>query len=158
MTTRTEEHRQGGRRQGDRRRIALTLDELAQRQHTERRRLEQRIADRQSPRRKHLRIAVLEGDLAAAWPPKHDVPLTMINLSVSGVALVSPEPLGELDEVIDLHLRSCADANWREAPCRLRFVIADQLSQITRWLHGADFVHLPDETWTLVQGYVDSRS
>lgn len=110
--------------------------------------------------RKHLRVNAegISASLVSDDAPKPD--LSMLNISVTGAAVLSPEPLGESDESVWIDIVPNTERRALRTACQIRYLIGEQhpSSDGPRWLHGMRFVRPSPEFLSLVDSYVRGQT
>ncbi len=115
----------------------------------------------ESSGRRHLRVnaegisASLVSDDQAPIPD-----LSVLNISVTGAAVLSPEPLGESDESVWIDIVPNAERRPLRTACQIRYLIGAQhpSGDGPRWLHGMRFVRPSPEFLSLVDSYVRDQT
>ena len=110
--------------------------------------------------RRHLRVNAegISASLVSDDAPKPD--LSMLNISVTGAAVLSPEPLGESDESVWIDIVPNAERRALRTACQIRYLIGEQhpSGDGPRWLHGMRFVRPSPEFLSLVDSYVRGQT
>lgn len=87
--------------------------------------------------------------------------VTMLNISVSGTAILSARPLGQIDdEVMITVLNTTTKAAFICLPCLIRYIIGERphpSGDPPKWLHGAQFRDLDPEASVFVRQYVEDK-
>jgi hypothetical protein len=115
----------------------------------------------ESSRRRHLRVSA-EG-LSASLVSDDEAPtpdLSVLNISVTGAAVLSAEPLGESDESVWIDIVPSAERGALRTICQIRYLIGEQhpSGDGPRWLHGMRFVRPTPEFLSLVDSYVRDQT
>jgi hypothetical protein len=114
-----------------------------------------------SSSRRHLRVNA-EG-ISASLVSDDEAPtpdLSLLNISVTGAAVLSPEPLGESNESVWIDIVPSAERGPLRTVCQIRYLIGEQhpSSDGPRWLHGMRFVRPSPEFLSLVDSYVRDQN
>ena len=115
----------------------------------------------ESSGRRHLRVNA-EG-ISASLVSDDETPtpdLSVLNISVSGAAVLSPEPLGESNESVWIDIVPNTEQRALRTSCQIRYLIGEQhpLGDGPRWLHGVRFVRPSPEFLSLVDSYVRDQN
>jgi hypothetical protein len=107
--------------------------------------------------RSHLRVNA-EG-ISASLVSDDEAPtpdISVLNISVTGAAVLSPEPLGQSDEAVWIDIVPNAERRALRTACQIRYLIGEQhpSGDRPRWLHGMRFLRPSPEFLSLVDSYV----
>ncbi len=111
--------------------------------------------------RRHLRVNA-EG-ISASLVSDDEAPIleiSVLNISVTGAAVLSPEPLGESHESVWIDLVPNAERRPLRTACQIRYLIGEQHPSGAgpRWLHGMRFVRPSPEFLSIVDSYVRDQT
>lgn len=87
-------------------------------------------------------------------------PLSVVNLSVTGTALLAGLPLARVDEDLEINLSPSQVDPPMKFRCRICYIIGERQRpdlSAPRWLHGAEFQGLGQAERLFVERYVEER-
>lgn len=88
-------------------------------------------------------------------------PLSVVNLSATGTALLAGQPLAQVDEDLVIKLSASEIEPSLSFRCRICYIIGERQRpdlSAPRWLHGAQFHGLGQEERLFVERYVEERA
>ncbi len=113
-------------------------------------------------RRIRRRVEVDDGFMAELISKTNEPqPLSVVNLSTTGTALLAGRPLARVDEDLVIKLSPSVIEPAMSFRCRICYIIGERQRadlESPRWLHGAEFQGLGQAERLFVERYVEERS
>ena len=102
--------------------------------------------------RAHDRVAVDAPIDAVLHHGGNEPPISVMNLSAGGAALMADEPIGNVPERAELRMRLGESSEWVICPCELRYILGENRPNgEPAWLHGVHFVDVTEQVQAFIE-------